>query len=354
MDFGPFILFSLFYAVVGVRVVRQLVARRRETFDRVFTAADRALVDQAAFFVLIPISVALHELGHAVTIRALGGTIEGWGYYGFAGFVGFAPTQFTEAERILIALAGTLVNLALGAAALALVFGRRPPMRAAFNELLLQFTVLQTLNALVLYPLLDVASGLNGDWSQVYFGGVPALSAVILACHVGILGGGFWAWRNARVQGRIAALTGAPPGASRAPLGGLRRTGRAGSAPAERVLREAAGRVASGWPVPVEGTIQRRPEGWLLVLTWTGAGGRRAVAALTFPGGDVQLWGTTQPVAELPDAPGPIPNRIAAPDPARAIARRKASLDADALTMALRLTMEEVEAARPTALPTMG
>lgn len=76
MDFGPFILFSLFYAVVGVRVVRQLVARRRETFDRVFTAADRALVDQAAFFVLIPISVALHELGHAVTIRALGGTIE--------------------------------------------------------------------------------------------------------------------------------------------------------------------------------------------------------------------------------------------------------------------------------------
>src|SRR3712207_7948942 len=41
MDFGPFVLISLFYALLGVRVVAQLASRWRETFDRRFTAADR-------------------------------------------------------------------------------------------------------------------------------------------------------------------------------------------------------------------------------------------------------------------------------------------------------------------------
>ena len=56
MPFGTFILISLFYAVIGVRVVRDLWMHRREAFDRQFTSADRHLVDQAAFFLLVPIS----------------------------------------------------------------------------------------------------------------------------------------------------------------------------------------------------------------------------------------------------------------------------------------------------------
>ena len=76
MGFGPFILISLFYAVIGVRVVTQVVQRRRELFDRRFTIADRSLVDQAAFFILVPISVALHELGHAVAVWLAGGTVK--------------------------------------------------------------------------------------------------------------------------------------------------------------------------------------------------------------------------------------------------------------------------------------
>jgi Zn-dependent protease len=115
MGFGPFVLISLFYVVVGVRVVAQLARSWRQTFDRRFTPADRSLVDQAAFFVLLPISVALHELGHAVAIWLFGGSVEGWGYYGFAGYVGYDPTDFSRAERIWVAAAGTIVNLLLAA-----------------------------------------------------------------------------------------------------------------------------------------------------------------------------------------------------------------------------------------------
>nr|MBA2519179.1 hypothetical protein [Chloroflexia bacterium] len=70
MTFGPFILISLFYVILGIRVVYQLITNWRQTWDLKFTAGDRALVNQAAFFVLLPVGVALHELGHAVAIWA--------------------------------------------------------------------------------------------------------------------------------------------------------------------------------------------------------------------------------------------------------------------------------------------
>ena len=347
MGFGPFVLLSLFYALLGIRVVVQLATRWRVTFDSRFTAADRALVDQAAFFVLVPIAVALHELGHAVAIRVLGGRVEGWGYYLFAGYVSFDPTDFTRAERILFAAAGTIVNVLLAAGAVALVFARRPPMRAAFNGLLLHFRLPSLINALVVYPLLDLVSGLNGDWTQMYRGGVPALSAAIFAAHAGILGFGFWAWRSGAVQGRIAALTGAHPGRSRGRLASYR----AGSGPggahrdADAVLREAAGRVASGWPRPLDGVLERRPEGLRLTLSWRSGGVLRSVAAVAGANDEVQLLG-----AAGVDRPPATPGAPTHADPAgRAVVRRTAPLDADALTLALRVAMEEVDALDPTA-----
>jgi uncharacterized membrane protein YozB (DUF420 family) len=327
MGLDAFVLISLVYAVLGVRVVWQLARSWRQTWDRRFTPDDRALVTQAAFFVLVPISVALHEVGHAVAIRALGGDVLGWGYYGFAGFVAYDPRQFDAVQQIVIAAAGTVVNLALGAAALGVVVLKRPPMRAAFNELLVQFTVISLLNALVLYPLLDFASGLNGDWRQMYFGGVPSLSLVILVVHVLVLAALYWGWKDARVRARLATLTG---GGGMRPLrvraGGGPPPARPGS-PLERTLEEAGARAASGWPGPVQAGVQPTPDGAVLVLSWNHADGQRAVmarvsgervdvaGAATFGGQTVR-----RPLDVLPTMP-----------------------DADALTLRLRLAMEVVE-----------
>src|SRR3954467_2147965 len=170
MDLGPFALLSVFYIILGIRLVYQLARNFRQTFDRNFTPQDRLLVDQAAFFILLPISVALHECGHAIAIRLFGGDILGWGFYGFAGYVEFDPSQFTAAQRIIIASAGIQVNLLLAALAVGAVFLKRPPFRAAINELLIQFVWISLLNALVLYPVLDFVAGMEGDWSQMYDG----------------------------------------------------------------------------------------------------------------------------------------------------------------------------------------
>ena len=323
-----FLLISALYLILGIRVVYQLLRGFRRTFDRTFTHADRMLVDQAAFFVLLPVSVALHELGHAAAIWLYGGEVLDWGYYGFAGYVGYDPGEFTNAQQIVIAAAGTIVNLLLAAIAVGLVFLKKPPFRAAVNELLIQFTWISLLNALVLYPVLDLLSGLNGDWTQMYDGGVPVLSALILVLHVSVLGLLYWAWRNPGMQTRIARLTGLPAGMGRG-LTGPRRTPRADTS-AEQALREAATRVASGWPVPVEGAVRRGHAGPALVLSWRDEDGplQRSVLALAPESGGLELTGALQSNGATPVQ--------------RPLGRATGIVDADRLTLLLRMAMETV------------
>jgi hypothetical protein len=354
MGFGPFILLSLFYVVIGVRVVARVIRERRELFDRRFTQHDRSLVDQAAFFILVPISVALHEFGHALAVWAAGAEVTGVGYFVFAGYVSYRGV-LSDAEQILIALAGSFVNVLLSAGAIAIVFLRVPPLRAAYNELLLQFALLSGLNALVLYPAIDVLGGLDGDWTQIYRGGVPALSLVILVAHLGILGLVFWGWKSAAVMRRVNALTGVPAGAERGLFGGLKPAraelaagagaSAAAAAPAvaeQRLLREAGERVASGWPVPVRWAMQETADGPMLTLVWQADGHVRGVLVRASAGGPLEIFGAS-PVT-------PAPGATQVPLAARQrLTRFDALPRTDDLTLALRLAMEEVARWQPAA-----
>lgn len=338
MPFGFFALLSLLYAVVGVRIVGDIIRHRRTIFDHVFTETDRYYVGQAAFFLLVPLSVALHELGHAIAIWSFGGHVTDFGFYVFAGFVSYAE-PFTDTQRIIVALAGPLVNVVLAGAALAAIAVRRPPMRAAFNELLFQFAVISTANALIFYPLLDFGTGMEGDWSQIYNGGKPALSAIILLAHLGILGGAYVAWRNDRIRARLAALTGVPPGSTRRVFGPVRQahTGTSplpsGTAdtPEARTLHNAATRVASGWPAPVTIRFERRASGDVLTMLWSDGLTNRAIVVHGAPEGGYRLLGAIQQAADAP------PLMIE-------LTRWTALPSEDDLVMAIRMGMERVDA----------
>ena len=148
MPLGGFGLLSLFYIFLGVRFLLQFIPRRKEIFDNIFTPYDRSMLGQAAFFVLLPLSVALHELGHAVCIWLMGGKVLGFGFYFLSGYVSYDPRGFSDVQRTLIAFAGTFVNLVLIVLACTVVFLKRPPLRAPWNELLLQFVFISGINAL--------------------------------------------------------------------------------------------------------------------------------------------------------------------------------------------------------------
>jgi hypothetical protein len=332
---GGFGLISLFYAFLGVRFAMQFFPNRKAIFDNRFTDGDRAMVTQAAFFFLLPVSVALHELGHAVAIWLFGGQVEDFGFYFFAGFVSYDPTGFTDAQQILVSFAGTLVNILLIMVAMGIVLFRNPPLRAPYNELLLQFSAISGLNALIVYPLLDFATGMNGDWTQMYDGNVPWLTAAIIAVQVAVIAAGVWLVRDERWRARLAARTGVRNPANRNLLGwGGSAVHRAPAPPppelgeVEQQFRNAAARVASGWPDPVTGRLTRHPHGSALTLQWDSGGTPRVVVLQTDVSERVVLAG------------GATGNGH---PPARTRASWPAPPSEDELTIALRLAMEAIE-----------
>lgn len=330
MGLGPFTLISLIYVVIGIRSVSRMVSNWTRTWDRRFTVQDRQLVDEAAFFVLVPISVALHELGHAGAIWGYDGEVIDWGFYGFAGYVSFIPFGFTDVELFVVAAAGTIVNFLLSIGALAIVFFNPRPFRAAINELLVQFAIISGANAFIVYPMLDLASGMNGDWRQMYSSGVPALTALIVVMQFGMVALGYLLYTNDAVKARLAKLTDVPAGMERGFLGGLRPGTIDVQAlhPRERVLREATERVQSGWPVKVETGIQRFDAGTAMTLAWQRDGQGYAIAARTFKAGPADIVALNGRTAE---------------GRPRLITRWPDVPDTDELTMALRIAMETVE-----------
>ena len=75
MPLRGFGLISLFYVAIGIRFLFQFLPQRVAILDDDFTPYDRSMVSQAAFFIMLPISVLLHEAGHAVAILMFGGEI---------------------------------------------------------------------------------------------------------------------------------------------------------------------------------------------------------------------------------------------------------------------------------------
>ena len=199
--------------------------------------------------------------------------------------------------------------------------------------MLIQFTWISLLNALVVYPLLDIASGLNGDWTQMYGGGVPALSLVILIIHITVLAALFWAWKSPRcVRVWRGSPAGRPDQVAVRRRRGLPATSDAGATAVEQTLREAATRVASGWSSPVEAAIQRGRNGSALVLSWGTGAVRRSVMAVAPETGGIEFSGALRSGGGSPEQ--------------RPLGRDPGERDVDRLTMMLRLAMEAVEGGR--------
>lgn len=330
---GGFGIISLLYVALGIRVVWMIVQNWRSVWDRNFTANDRMLVNQASFFFLVPISVLLHELGHAIAVWSFGKEVVDWGFYGFAGYVSYFPAGLSEVQQTLISAAGTFVNLILCLIALAIVIYWQPPLRAAFNELLLGFVFISGLNAFIVYPLLDLTSGMNGDWRQMYGGGVPWLTALIVIVQVAVLGGGYWLFTNPGMKAKFARLTDVPPGFERGMFGGIRpaaiRTMNMDTG--EIHMRDAVNRVSSGWHTRVDSQIQRFEGGSAVLLQWTTNRALRVMAVRS-------LGSDSYDIVEIPT--GGDGQQQGRP---RIIHRWNRKPGIEELTIGLRMAMERID-----------
>ena len=188
---------DLIFGLALLGTVVMIVRRWRRFWDDDFTGEDRRLATQAAVFVVPPVVVLVHELGHFFVARLVGGRVVGFHYGLIEGSVTVAG-RLTDAEFWLVAIAGNLAGGLLGLcmAVLGVVAtGLRRPLR----HLLILGGLLEVLFHLVLYPLLSLSAS-AGDWVRIYdFGDTPVLSAGTALAHVIALVS-TWAWWRGRVR----------------------------------------------------------------------------------------------------------------------------------------------------------
>ena len=257
---------GILLGLVSLRTLYMVIRDRHQLFDQDFTPTDRQRLSEAAFFILLPLSVIFHELGHAVVIKAIGAQITDYGYYFFYGFVGYRG--FVSPDQIYaVALAGNLVSLFLGLIAIAIpVFW---PRRSAINYLLFIFGVLSIINSIVFYPLLDLFGGFEGDWSQIYSNATPLLSRVTGVVHVGFLITAVLIWRSDWGRSLYARRTGLAENSLR----------RVSLGQAANELLNAAETLASSWKHPLR-VVSNAPDKNAagVTLNWVSNGFGRVVA----------------------------------------------------------------------------
>lgn len=274
---------TLMLAVIGLAALVDVVRNRKSLFDERLTMDERQRLTRLALFVLVPLSVILHELGHAVAVKLFGGQILGYGFYLYYGYVEHAG-NYTPIQLAWIAVAGTLVNVVLGLGAIAWAWFR--PGNVAVRYLLFVFGAFSLLNSLVFYPLLDALGGVAGDWETIYSRQTPAFSAVVGLLHAIILVGGVVLWRNPRIRAGYERRTGlrleqsvfAGPRPETQPDDGRREL--AG------VLAVAAAAASNGWRHPVTIATDDQAGGAQVVVRWTSGGFQRALLVHAVPEGD--------------------------------------------------------------------
>jgi hypothetical protein len=260
---------GVFMAIAAVAALVNVIRERASIFDERFTARDRARILPFVLFVLLPISVLLHEGGHAVMVKVFGGHVTGFGFYFFYAYVEHQGI-YTALQLALIALAGPLVNVILGLAAAAIAWYR--PRRAVYNYMLFVFAALELANALIFYPVLDALGGVAGDWETIYSRATPLFSVLIALNHIAILVCALVIWRSPRFQLGYAERT------------GLIAPGSGDSGPRAReqqrladVLVDAASTASAGWKHDIALAPDAQAGGAQLVLRWESGGFRRAL-----------------------------------------------------------------------------
>jgi len=175
-----------------------LLARRWRSFwDDDFTSDDRRLATQCAVFVVPPIVVLIHEVGHVLGARMVGGEVLGFHYGLIEGSVRVAG-GLSAGQFWWVALSGNLAGAATGLG-MAIAGATADRMPRAARRVLIMGGLLQVVFQLVVYPLLSLSARF-GDWQAIYdFGATPALSTVTLVAHVATLFV-IWRWWRGRVR----------------------------------------------------------------------------------------------------------------------------------------------------------
>ncbi|MBX9671153.1 MAG: hypothetical protein K2X93_26430 [Candidatus Obscuribacterales bacterium] len=164
---------------LAIMAAKEVKTNWRQIFDNELTVQDRNALQKINVFFCIPLVVLLHEIGHSLAILWANGSIGEfhWGvWWGYVVPVG----KFNEAKTLIIYLAGSAVQVAVGFLALvAALFIKSPPVVA-----LLVYVGLYSIGGtIIIYTLLSLV-GMYGDWIAIYTSPLRNWVHVIGVTHV--------------------------------------------------------------------------------------------------------------------------------------------------------------------------
>lgn len=152
-------------------------------WDDELTDKDRQILLRSALFLLMPVAVFLHELGHAWATIVCGGQVAKFHYGILWGYVVPSGT-FTELQLLLIYLAGNVVEVVLGLLVLCLVpLVSSPPL----ISLLVYFGLWTVAATIIFYPALSLV-GMYGDWIAIYTSPLTGPKVLVASLHLMLVG----------------------------------------------------------------------------------------------------------------------------------------------------------------------
>ncbi len=193
---------SLVLVALYLAIFVLLIRSWRSFWDRRVTRADWALGTALGLFAPLPISVVVHELGHAVVAWISSGTRPGIHLDLFGGAVSTGGYD-SAAQRWAVFVAGTVAVAATAVGSLALGASAKAA-QPAVRQLLIIGGLGLVVGHLVLLPLLSI--GRWSDWSVIY----DSSSTLSLSWAAGVAHALLlvlvWHWWRSRLRWTLRAI----------------------------------------------------------------------------------------------------------------------------------------------------
>lgn len=186
--FLVFTALSLVQLVQGWRRLAQLRPKWQEWQADPLNAWKKTFGEDISFYAAVPISVVIHELGHAIVVWAFSGHVIEFGYFFYWGYV-LPDRVFPYAwQEWILASAGTWGNVVFALAIFLLFWNHRSPSWRYTARRTVRF---QLFFAFLYYPIFTFILPI-GDWRTIYnFNATPELSSAMVVVHLLILAG-YW------------------------------------------------------------------------------------------------------------------------------------------------------------------
>ena len=183
---------AIFYSILSIDTILRLSNNWSSFWDDKITAKDKFILERVAIFILIPLGVFFHEVGHALATLQVGGEVREFQWRVAWGYV-IAVGNFLPVESWWIAFSGNLVSIALGyLAILAVSLVRKPILKHLFYT----FSQAQLVYSLIAYPLFSFTA-VRGDWIKVYDFSVKPYAQITLGIHIFLI---FTLWLNSKTK----------------------------------------------------------------------------------------------------------------------------------------------------------